>query len=148
MSDIIKTLTENSKKLEYVSERLKNLRVMWEATEIANKLKTNKTGFVYDDIEIETVYQDDECTVTYGVFNLVDKVYPTHSHKDSVEYLIVTRGKFAIHFGGGIRIMKRGDCLSLPPNTPHNNIALETNSKIFGFCIPPEKAYLMEELLK
>lgn len=130
--------------LDDVNSRLDALERMFHA--VPGEVKPRYGGFSYaETIEAKTVYQSDNVTVTLGIWKLAGTTYPDHEHTLSVEYLIVTKGRFTVAIDGKIRVMSRGDCCAIPSGVTHSCTALEDDSRMLGICVPPEKAYMLDD---
>lgn len=145
-SSILDVLSANNVTLDKVAQRLDSLRLLFsEAQE--EKLTLTVDGFIYSDtVKAKTIYQNEDVTVTIGEWALNGDVWPEHKHEGSLEYLIVTKGKIILTVGNVTRVMKKGECASLPIGVVHSAAAVEDGTSLIGICIPPEKAYLMETL--
>jgi quercetin dioxygenase-like cupin family protein len=145
MNDLAK-LRESNLKIDAVNKRLDALGHMLVDSSALKHLTPKYAGFVYDDsIDITTVFQSDNCTVTLGVWHKKDQSYPEHCHKESIEYLICMQESFIVKFDKYTRIISKGECVSVPINMVHSCIPLEDESEMFGICIPPEPAYVQCE---
>ena len=145
MSDMLKKLMASNGILDHVSERLESLDKMLTKHDDMTKIVPKFAGFVYDqNVELATIFQNENVTVSYGIWRKLDAVYPIHSHKESDEYLIVISGSFEIVINGKKTILMRGQGTFVPMGQEHLVTALEANSEMFGICMPPEKAYLRE----
>jgi len=143
--EAIEKLNQTNLRLEDIGKRLSVLNNLFLETDILKSIEPKYAGFIYDDsIEVSTVFQSPNVTVTYALWKYKNKAYPEHQHHDSVEYLIILSGSFLVKFNDTSRIMTKGECLSLPVNIVHTCISLEDMSEMIGICIPPEKAYQRE----
>lgn len=131
--------------LDKVNDRLDIIQKLFSKDK--GKICANPTGFTYDDsISVNTVYENKNMTVTHAFWLKEDIPYPEHCHECSVEYLIVTNGKFIFKCEAFSRIIKKGECISVPMGTKHTTISLVKNSELICICVPPEKAYLVENI--
>lgn len=146
MDDLAK-LRESNLKIDAVNKRLDALGHMLVNSSILTKFIPKFAGFDFAEhsIEVTTIFQTENITVTLGIYHIKDVEYPEHCHKESVEYLIVMKGSFLIKFGRGSRIVAKGECVSLNIGCLHTCTALENESEILAICVPPEKAYLQCE---
>lgn len=143
---ILERLNTNNRILDVVNKRLDNIKTLFDGVP-AEDFTPTMDGFVYSEtVKAKTIFQTDDTTVTVGEWTKNGDLWPDHSHKDSVEYLIVIRGTFLLKIDEIPRIMKKGECASLPVGVKHSCTSLEDGSSIIGICIPPEKAYLVETL--
>ena len=93
-------------------------------------------------IEVDTVFESEEVSVTLAYCPKEGAEYPVHCHTGIVEYLICLKGSFGITLPhNGYRILKEKECAKIPPNVLHSSISLEPNSNIMGVCLPQEPAY-------
>lgn len=136
----LEQLKNNNFTLDCTIERLKKL-----FDDSKTVFKQNSYGGLtfQDTIEVDTLYESENVTVTRGIWHKKGQTYPNHKHSDSIEYLICTQGKFIVNFAYGMRIIGKGECMSIPIETIHSCTPLEDESKMLGICIPPEQAYLM-----
>ena len=51
-------------------------------------------------------------------FGSKDSVFPAHKH-DEIEWIIVYSGSVELKLTEGVKVLKEGDYICLPPNTPH-----------------------------
>jgi len=143
---ILERLTTNNKILDVVSKRLDVISDLFSGSP-KEKIVPTLDGFIYSEtVKAKTIYQSADMTVTVGEYALQGDVWPDHNHSDSVEFLIVGRGMFLLKIEGTPRIMKKGDCASIPAGVKHSVMALSDGSSIVGICVPPEKAYLIDKL--
>jgi quercetin dioxygenase-like cupin family protein len=143
---ILDTLVTNNRILDVVAKRLDAISRLFSGSPI-DKIMPTVDGFVYSDtVRAVTIYQTDDITATVGEWALQGDVWPDHEHTDSLEYLIIISGMFMLKLEGVPRIMEKGDCASIPPGLKHSVTALCDGSSILGVCIPPEKAYLVENI--
>lgn len=145
MTKILESLRANNTLLDVISERLDRINGLFGGT-TKDHLSTTHSGFVIgDEIEAKTVFQNEDVTVTIAQHYPKGSTWPIHKHDDSLEYLIVFRGSFLYQIDGIPRVMKKGDCASIARGVSHSCVALEDESCVMGICIPPEKAYLVED---
>lgn len=145
-TNILCQLENNNRILDRVTDRLDNLKNLFE-DKSENQFIVTVDGFIYDgSVKAKTVYQTDNVTVTVGEWSLSGDVWPEHKHTESIEYLIVFKGKAILTVGNVNRVMRQGECASLPAGVIHSCTSIEDGTSIVGICIPPEKAYLMETL--
>lgn len=146
MSEILDKMATINKKYDSSLTRLDAIRKLFLHPLELDDISYMKKGFIYSgDIEINTIYQDNHSTITLGLFRKRDSLYPYHVHSDSVEYLIIARGKFVIKFDDGVVFKTVGECMSVPQGIRHSCMSLEDDSLVIGLCIPPEDAYKIEE---
>jgi quercetin dioxygenase-like cupin family protein len=90
---------------------------------------------------IQTIIQNENCTVGFAFCANPDAGdFPDHIHENSVEYLICTSGSFLAYFNStGLRIVKVGECLSVPKGVIHRTKALEINTAYLWICVPADK---------
>ena len=141
---VLDKLRESNLKIDVVNERLDALSLMLVNSSDLKYMTPKYAGFIYDNsIDITTMFQSNTTTITLGVWHKKSQIYPEHSHKDSIEYLICLNGSFSVKFSFCNRIVKKGECVSLPVNVIHSCTSLEDESEMLAICIPPEKAYLI-----
>jgi quercetin dioxygenase-like cupin family protein len=146
MSELLKKLMESNEIIDNVTGKLVKIDKMLIDHDNLQKIVPKYAGFIYDDsVEVVTIFQNDNVTITYGVWRKKDTSYPFHCHNESNEYLIVINGSFNVDLEGENHILTKGQELFVPMNKMHGCTALEINSEMFGICIPPEKAYLREK---
>ena len=92
-------------------------------------------------IKIETSHVGNGASITTGKYTKMGSKMPDHCHGDIVEFLICSQGSFSIGFPFGYRILKTGECASIPVNTEHSATALEDDSYLIAVCIPAEPTY-------
>ena len=97
-------------------------------------------------VKLDNVYEDANSTITIAKYNEVTDALPMHIHNNSVQCLMVSKGKFLLKIDSGIRIMQKGDCALIPQGVQHTTAALEKDSEIIGICIPPENAYSVKNI--
>jgi quercetin dioxygenase-like cupin family protein len=146
MTDLAK-LRESNLKIDAVNKRLDALGHMLVNSSAVTKFIPKFAGFDFAEhsIEVTTVFQTENITVTLGIYHIKNVEYPEHCHKESIEYLIVMKGVFLIKFGKGSRIISKGECVSLDIDCLHTCTALENESEIIAICVPPELAYTQSE---
>jgi mannose-6-phosphate isomerase-like protein (cupin superfamily) len=143
MSDLLKSLMEYNGRLDDIEKRLGSIDNMLISHDDLKKITPKYAGFVYDNsIEIATIFQNENVTVTYGIWHKKYEYYPLHCHYESNEYLIAVAGSFNTEMGGVTTLLKKGDQMLVPTGKPHVVVSLEDESEMFGICIPPEKVYL------
>ena len=99
------------------------------------------TGIKMDSAILNTIYEED---ATIGVCHTkeVGDRMSDHLHKSSVQYLIVIKGQLSVRIGNiGFRILKTGDCCSIPVGEIHSITALEPDTKTVYINVPPEEGY-------
>ena len=144
--NFLESIIHTNAKLENVSTRLDLLTKVFDNKEVVSQMVPKYAGFIYNDnIEVATVFQSENTTITYVLWKLSHLTYPAHKHIESIEYLIVISGSFLVKFGEASRIMIKGECISLPIGCIHSCTSLEDMSEMFGICIPPEQAYKRED---
>jgi quercetin dioxygenase-like cupin family protein len=144
---VLENLNKNNKALDNITTRLDSLKLLFDSTPI-NNIATKPTGFeLYTTIEAHSIFQTEDVTVTEGIWTHSGDFWPDHSHQDSVEYLIITKGKVLLKIEGVPRVMLRGECASIPRGVRHSVTSIDDNSHILGICVPPEMAYFVEDNL-
>jgi mannose-6-phosphate isomerase-like protein (cupin superfamily) len=109
--------------------------------------------FQKDMIGILTIlYQEDDCSIGFVDYQKeVDKdreTVPLHLHHHSIQYITVVKGSVLLKLSNTheiSRVMKTGECASIPVGVNHKTLPLEENTKIFFICIPEDskfKSYL------
>jgi len=137
---LLDQITNNKINLDITIQRLKLLF----DSPLSSIEKNSYGGLTFDkDIDIDTIYESENVTITRGIWHKAGQIYPNHKHAQSVEYLICTEGKFIVNFLYGTRLMSQGECMTIPLGVDHSVIPMEDESKMLGICIPPEIAYLM-----
>jgi quercetin dioxygenase-like cupin family protein len=110
---------------------------------LANQLigvSNNKKDAVWS---IEQLYQGEDCNFGFARTDVSgDKTFPFHKHIDSLEYLICISGSFILTIADiTVRIMKTGDCASIPAGISHASRSLEEGTKLFYICVPKDKNF-------
>lgn len=146
MDGALTKLFENNLKIDKINDRLARIgNILLEPNDI-KKVVPKYAGFVYDDsIEICTLYQSEDATVTHGVWHKKGFEYPNHCHECSVEHLIPLKGSFSVAYCGTRTTIRKGDYLIIPVGEPHICVSLEDESEMLAICIPPEPAYSRQE---
>ena len=90
---------------------------------------------------LHPIYQEEDCSV--GFVN-VDEVSvgpcEPHIHRNSKEFLIVVHGSILLNIDGrDVRIVKEGECASIPANSTHYSRPLEDNTRLLYACIPTDR---------
>ena len=144
MKDFEKILREHGSRVDNVAEKAEAINCMFGCKTENITPRYGGFGIANGAVEILTVFQTEDITVTRGVWAKKGDAFPIHCHKESIEYLIVTKGKFCVKFNDGVgsRILGRGECASIPLGMQHSSIAMEDGSEMFAVCVPPERAYL------
>jgi quercetin dioxygenase-like cupin family protein len=136
-------MTHTNSVLDRVALKLDALKALFGTTE--DHLEVDLTTFKFDrDIVLDTVFQNKNSAVSLVQYTRAEISHPLHSHSDLMEYLIVTDGTFALKTNSFVRVMKKGDCASIPPGLQHTTICLEDTGELLAICIPPESAYTRE----
>lgn len=91
---------------------------------------------------VEVLYNLGDCTIGFASCSETEGVFPEHIHRNVQEYLICVRGSLIETFGSGgidgMRIVKTGECISIPANTSHSSKPLEADTKIVYVCVPSD----------
>lgn len=115
-------------------------------------LRTDKDGGECQTWEIQPLIQRDDCSIGFASCkDPADLEFPCHVHGDVIEYLICVQGSFLEFFENqGVRIVRPGECVSIPKNTVHKSRAIEPNTVLVYVCIPADKAInaLMDRVRK
>lgn len=140
-------LESAGERIDKVSLRMDALKAMFDPEETTDKrIEHTVFGFVINGkVSLETIYQNEDTTISIAKHQEIDTSYPKHIHAYSLEYLIVTRGRFTIRIDGGLRVMERGACATIPKGVEHTLVAMDDNSEMIAICIPPEKAYKLKD---
>ena len=147
MNDLAK-LRESNLKIDAVNKRLDALGHMLVNSAVIKKFVPKFAGFNFADnsIEVTTVFQTDNVTVTLGIYHKKNIEYPEHCHKDSVEYLIPMKGSFLVKFDNkNTATISKGENVLMQIGCLHTCTALEDESELLAICIPPEVAYMQSE---
>ena len=127
-------------RIDKVGERMDALKEMFHVD--PSEISQIDKGFIISNkVILETVFEDETTNIQCLKHIFRDTLYPTHFHADSLQYIIVTKGKFYVKIDKGMRIMERGDCASVKKGVAHSLLALVDDSEVVSVCIPPEKAY-------
>lgn len=137
---IVDSLKKSNGLIDRATNRMENLKYLFRST---TSVEPAKDGFNVQNVSIKTVYQDANTNIVVGK-QAGNCVYPTHSHIDSTEYLIVTKGVVLIKINDVPRIMKRGECAAIGVGMDHSVTSLE-DSEVIAVCVPPEQAYNIGE---
>ena len=140
-SALLESLLKNNALLDSVSSRLDILKGMYNVPGV----EAVDRGFtICGGMNSTTVFQSNECTITLDVFKRAGYQWPKHEHNDSIEHLMVIKGSFSIDIDGYKCVISKSDCITILPRSTHTAIALEDDSQMIGVCIPPERAYILE----
>jgi mannose-6-phosphate isomerase-like protein (cupin superfamily) len=94
---------------------------------------------------LESLYNKKDCSVVFASCEDVAGLFPEHVHYNVVEYLICLKGSFVESFGeggvSGIRIVREGECVSIPSNVIHSSKPLEANTKMVAICVPYDPSF-------
>ena len=97
---------------------------------------------INDNIDVSTVFESEDVSLTIASFSDEGAEYPEHCHEDIIEYLICLKGSFGITLPhNGYRILKDTECAKIPRSTMHSCVSLESDSELLGICLPAEMAY-------
>ena len=141
---ILESLTKSNGVLDKITKRLDILKNLFENTPVV-LIAPQEDGFVLaNSIEAHTIYNNGNSSITTGMWKKAGDLWPEHSHKESIEYLIVESGKFMVRIGDIPRVVYKGECVSMQIGVRHSVTALEDNSSMLGICVPPERAYCLE----
>jgi len=148
MEKMTEKILENLKKsnaiINKVTKRLDILADLFQLSK--DKIIETPEGFNLNNlIEVKTLFQNGSTTISLGIWKKRNVNWPTHIHKNSIEYLVVIKGKFLLKIDEEVRSMVKGDCASIPLGVKHSCVSLEDDSQIIGICIPPEEAYILEK---
>jgi quercetin dioxygenase-like cupin family protein len=138
--DTIARLDKINIDLDKVYQTSLNISKVFAANELR---KLNGGGVIELDkqVVLKTIWKEN-CSITWGKWEKAGAKFTEHLHEDSIEYLICISGSFSVSFGKYIRILKIGECVSLPKKAAHSVTALEDNSQMMGICVPEEPAYI------
>ena len=108
--------------------------------------KFNGTEKVYEKKwAIEILYNLGDCTIGFASCSDLEGVFPNHIHKDVHEYLICVRGSFVETFmtdnTENVRIIKTGECASIPAGMIHSSKPIDSDTKMVFICIPSDPAF-------
>ena len=146
VGELLENLVESNKRLDNVHLRLAGISSL---LGLALEQVTPLDRGAYIDgnigVDIVTVFQTEESTILYGIWKKANSCYPDHFHGESLEYLIVDKGRFTVKTAFGFRVLSKGDCMSLPIGVGHSVTSLEDDSRLMAICIPPEPAYKIPE---
>lgn len=147
MSEILDKLFKTNIRIDLVNEKLKNVaKILSHPDQDLNIVTTKPEGILFNNtIDLTTIYQNNEITITYGIWKFAHHAMPEHIHHDSLEYLICTKGSVAIKIAENIYTLKVGDYFMIAKGINHLVTSLEDDTMVFAICIPPEKAYLIKE---
>jgi quercetin dioxygenase-like cupin family protein len=126
-----------------VSLRLDALQSLFKGDRTVKLQLTENGFFTNPTVSLTTILQTSEMTVSLACFARKGDKYGFHSHVDSLEYLIVSKGTFLIVVAGTPRVMVKGECCSMPKGMLHSGEALEDDTQVLAVCVPPEPAYVI-----
>ena len=140
-SAILDSLKKHNHILDSISRRLDDLSCFF-SNDRNLCIETIPDGFMVSGVTIENIYQDGNTNIVKATYKK-GAVYPMHSHKNSIEYLIITKGKLVFTLGGKIKTLEKGDYEYIDSGIDHSQTASE-DSELFAICVPPEKIYTVE----
>lgn len=143
---ILEKINANKERLDSVDSRLDLLRTLF--PESTNRLALTNDGFIYcETVKAKTVYQDGDVTVMSWIMERAGDGFEVHKHTGSNEFAVVTSGEVDITVNGILSTYKKGECALIPKGAGHTCKAVLDGSTVVGVYIPPEKAYIVENLL-
>ena len=98
-------------------------------------------GAVSNKWVLEPLYSGTDCSVGFVHIARVEMgECSTHVHKDSREYLIVTRGSILLNIDGrDVRVVHEGECCAVEAGVRHHSKPLTDDTKLVYICIPEDK---------
>ena len=141
---ILDRLQANNAVLDSVSERLDALQSLFGSNPEANVVPVADGFFLNPDLSLVTVFQSAETTVSVATFVKAGVPFASHQHAVSLEFVIVIKGSVIFRIDGACRKMTRGECASVPLGSEHSCVSLEPDTVALAICVPPEKAYVLE----
>jgi quercetin dioxygenase-like cupin family protein len=104
---------------------------------------------------LQPLYENDKCSV--GLVSVAKKELgpcEEHIHPDSVEYLIITKGRLLINMmNQNLKILGEGECVSIPARTPHYSVPMEDDTQMIYVTVPkdpyiPKVVKTVEDIFK
>ncbi len=91
---------------------------------------------------LESLYKKKDCSFGFASCESVDAGdYPYHVHCEVIEYIMCVKGSILFYINGqAMRVLKEGDCASVPRGASHKCKPLADNTKLFYICIPSDEA--------
>jgi len=107
--------------------------------------KTPQEGKWY----VNAFYNKKDTTIGFAICESAEGFFPDHIHEGAIEYLICVQGSFIETFGqngvDGFRIVKEGECVSIPKGILHSSKPLTTPVKMVYVCVPQDERILLSE---
>ena len=145
-NQMLETIHADNAKLDSVIDRLDLLKNLF--PEGKHGIEMTADGFVYcKAVVAKTVYQSDDVTVMAWDIQKENNGFEFHKHDDSLEYMIITRGIVEVTIDGITDNFTKGELIQVPTGVGHSCRALVDGCSVVGVCVPPEKAYIVENLL-
>jgi len=100
-------------------------------------------GKSLDAWSIEEIYTGEECNFGFAYSDVGGRAtFPLHIHAESVEYLLCVKGSVRLTIADKVtRVLKVGDCASIPPGAIHTTTPLAPSCKLVYVCIPPDETF-------
>jgi mannose-6-phosphate isomerase-like protein (cupin superfamily) len=99
--------------------------------------------------DINSIYNRKDATIGFACCNSMEGVFPDHVHEGVIEYLVCVQGSFIETFGdngvNGMRIVKEGDCLSIPKGVVHSSKPIVVPVKMVYVCVPQDDKIPLSE---
>ena len=88
--------------------------------------------------QLEPLYQEVDCSLGFVHISTIELgPCAEHIHPESTEYLIVVKGSVVLNIDGvDLRVLKVGECASIPKGSKHFSRPLENDTKLIYVCIP------------
>jgi mannose-6-phosphate isomerase-like protein (cupin superfamily) len=133
MANLMEGLTLIRKAQKTIDLLLKEKEIL-----IRDKTKVEDLGKHWT---IKTIVQNEDCTMGFAYCDDPNaNEFPDHIHEESIEYLICVRGSFMECFNAiGVRVVRPGECVSIPKGVIHRSKALEPNTVLAWVCVPSDK---------
>jgi len=134
---------------QHIKEQQNTVDVLLHEGILGTERDENNIYFQKDMIGFLTLlYQEEDCSVGFVDYRKKLKEdkenIPLHQHFDSIQYIIVVKGSVLLKLLNNheiTRVMKVGECASIPLGINHKTIPLEEDSKIFFICIPKDSKF-------
>jgi mannose-6-phosphate isomerase-like protein (cupin superfamily) len=90
---------------------------------------------------IHPIYQEEDCSLGFvDIEDVGAGPCEPHVHINSKEFLIVIHGSILLNIDGrDVRIVKEGECASIPANSTHYSRPLEDNTRLIYACVPTDR---------
>lgn len=130
MSDKFLQGMENIQKVQATIDDLLGLKIIT----YKNDASKSSKWFIQ-----ELYHKDGECNIGFAEApEIINETFtpPLHKHPNSKEFIICVTGSVILNIGGITRVLKEGECASIPEGVLHYSKPLRSPAKLFYICIP------------